>query len=76
MSIWRKMLTCRVEGCRNSVDFRGHHNKSRGSSGSDGPWNRIPICRMHHTELHQTGLTKFLEKYPEMKVIFEKSGKS
>lgn len=45
---------------RKGVDL--HHIKTRKSGGSDGSHNIMPLCREHHTEVHQIGLFKFSQK--------------
>jgi hypothetical protein len=35
-----------------------HHVKTRGSGGTDDPWNLMPVCRRDHTRIHQEGLAK------------------
>ena len=41
-----------------------HHWKTRKSGGSDDEWNLMPLCRMHHVEVHAIGATTFPKKYP------------
>ena len=72
-SIWQRIIGCIIKGCRYQRDYRGHHQKHRATGGSDGPWNRLPFCRFHHTELHQIGKERFIEKYPETKLLFERA---
>jgi hypothetical protein len=43
-----------------------HHVKTRGSGGTDDPWNLMPIARKYHTEVHAIGLTTFVKKYPQV----------
>ena len=38
-----------------------HHLVSRGAGGND--YQVIPLCRHHHSELHQTGMDRFQAKY-------------
>ena len=73
MSMWNHILTCKVEGCKNRIDGQGHHNKHQATFGSDGPWNRIGLCRQHHTILHQIGRVAFIEKFPETKYLFDRA---
>jgi len=47
----KKCLICR----RISPD--AHHVRSRGAGGSD--YDTVPLCRKHHTELHQIGQRTF-----------------
>jgi len=39
-----------------------HHVKSRGAGGNDEA-NLIPLCRVHHTEIHQIGKKTFADKW-------------
>ncbi len=39
-----------------------HHVKSRGAGGPDAE-NMVPLCRAHHSELHQIGVTEFQLRY-------------
>ena len=45
--------------CLNSAE--PHHLVSRGAGGSD--YTAIPLCREHHTELHQYGKGLFEDKH-------------
>lgn len=54
-------LICRLR------DADNHHVKSRGSGGSDDPFNLVPLCRKHHTEIHQIGTGTFSDKYDVFK---------
>jgi len=72
MSIWTYLKTCLVKGCKNEVDFQGHHIIHRGSGGSDGPWNRLKVCRIHHNEAHDIGEDGFLSNHPELKFWVER----
>lgn len=40
-----------------------HHIKSRGAGGDDTIENLLPLCRIHHTEIHTIGLKAFKLKY-------------
>ena len=44
-----------------------HHIKTRKSGGSDNDYNLMPLCRLHHTEIHKIGLTTFANKYNQVK---------
>lgn len=50
------------------------HIKTRGSGGSDEPFNLAPLCRRHHSESHQLGWHLFCEKYPVMIAVFRRRG--
>jgi hypothetical protein len=51
---------CLVCGRRGAV---AHHVKSKGSGGSDEPWNLMSLDLIHHNEVHSAGLTAFAAKY-------------
>jgi hypothetical protein len=65
-------MHCFINGCHNPRDYRGHHIKHRGSGGSDGPWNRLGLCRAHHTEIHAIGVEAFIKKYPDSESIIRR----
>lgn len=44
-----------------------HHVKSKKSGGDDVKSNLMPLCRLHHTEVHKIGLNRFSDKYAEVK---------
>jgi len=44
-----------------------HHLTTRGAGGNDTLENLLVLCRKHHVEIHQVGLTKFSWKYPKFK---------
>ena len=71
MSLWVHLKTCLIIGCKNEIDCQGHHIRPRGSGGSDGPWNRLRICRIHHVEFHVIGEDKFIKIHLEMKIWVE-----
>lgn len=41
-----------------------HHVKSKGAGGDDISENLMPLCRMHHVEIHSIGKISMSEKYP------------
>lgn len=51
-----------------------HHIKSRGSGGTDNPWNVLPLCRKHHSEWHQVGGKKFLKQYADVETYLKALG--
>lgn len=51
-----------------------HHIVSRGAGGGDVLNNLIPLCREHHTEIHQIGQAKMIEKFPSVKIWLDKIG--
>lgn len=67
------MMTCVIKGCNLARDFQGHHIKPRGAGGSDGSWNRLGVCRVHHQEIEAIGNHAFAEKYPEIKPFLERA---
>lgn len=44
-----------------------HHVKTRGSGGTEDEWNKMPLSRLKHSEVHHIGLTRFADKYPRVK---------
>lgn len=50
-----------------------HHVTTVKAGGGDTPENVIPFCRGHHSEWHQGGPGKMLEKYPIVKRWLEKN---
>ena len=53
-----------------SVD--AHHVTSKGSGGDDTLNNLMPLCRVHHSEIHQIGNSRMCEKYGGVKSWFVK----
>lgn|SRR4030042_632576 len=45
-----------------------HHIVSKGAGGDDSEDNLMPLCRCHHSELHQIGRSRFINKYPDFKL--------
>ena len=41
----------------------GHHIKTKGSGGGDVEENLIPLCALHHSEIHAMGIDRFLVAY-------------
>jgi len=52
-----RCLACRFRGCD------PHHLISRGAGGPDEVWNILPVCRIHHAEIHVVGLEKMAAKH-------------
>jgi hypothetical protein len=48
--------------CR-SPNPDAHHVKSKKSGGDDVINNLMPLCRVHHIEVHKIGLSRFSDKY-------------
>jgi hypothetical protein len=72
-SLWYRYTHCVIKNCYLERDFRGHHVKHRGSGGSEGPWNKIGFCRVHHNEYHIIGREAFLRIHPEAKPLIERA---
>lgn len=62
---------CTISGS-SPVDL--HHVQSRKSGGGDEPWNLMPLDHRYHQELHQLGLLKMSEKYPQVKKWLSDNG--
>lgn len=62
---------CVICGIR-GVDV--HHLRSRKSGGPDLAWNLIPICRQHHSEIHNIGKVGMANKYDKFKEWLIKNG--
>lgn len=60
-----KQMSCAA--CNRPPPSDPHHISSRGSGGHDTPANLVPLCRIHHTEIHQIGPAKMVYKYPNLK---------
>jgi len=43
-----------------------HHITSRGAGGGDIIENLIPLCRFHHSEWHQIGSCRMVDKYEKI----------
>jgi hypothetical protein len=55
-----RMQPCAVPSCE-AKPVHPHHLKSRGAGGSD--YTCIPLCWLHHTEVHTISLTSFESRY-------------
>ena len=55
---------CIINRCTQLADF--HHEPPRGHIKEEN-WKgeKIPLCRKHHDERHNTGVETFKKKYPE-----------
>lgn len=60
--------------CGASPPSECHHVKHRGSGGGDDFWNLMPLCFRHHSEWHQIGMEKMIDKYPTIKEFLTKLG--
>jgi hypothetical protein len=52
---------CVVCESANYGEVDAHHVETRGSGGSD--LSAIPLCRMHHTEIHMVGVDTFARRH-------------
>lgn len=48
-----------------------HHCSTVGSGGDDIAENCMPLCHMHHAEVHQCGWNKFMKKYASVRKWLE-----
>ena len=67
-------MPCSVIGCPQCREVSGHHLKTKGAGGDDQDWNLLPLCQLHHIEIHQLGLKLFIKKYPNIKDIIIDKG--
>lgn len=44
-----------------------HHLKTRAAGGHDVEFNLMPLCRVHHTEIHKLNNVRMAEKYEAVK---------
>jgi hypothetical protein len=70
MSLLKSPALCPIKDCYKYRDHGGHHMVRKGASGSNGQWNRIGLCRLHHSENHNIGDTAFVEKHSEIKKFY------
>ena len=63
---------CSIETCYKTAD--SHHLKTRGAGGGDDDHNILALCREHHSEVHQVGWSRFIEKYPAVEWLLEEKG--
>ena len=61
-------LVCGSSGAEN------HHIKTRGSGGTDDPWNLMPLDRKCHQEVHAIGMKRFSEKYSIVLTFLKRNG--
>lgn len=55
---------CIISGFK-GVDL--HHWKTKGSGGTDGDHNLMPLAHVYHQECHRIGVKSFVYKYSEVK---------
>jgi len=51
-----------------------HHFKTRNSGGSDDEANLLPVCRLHHSEIHMLGSKTFSDKYQQVRLWLRLNG--
>jgi hypothetical protein len=68
-----RLYQCSVNACT-SEQICAHHIKTKGSGGDDEDYNLLAVCFKHHTELHQSGLVKFSQTYPEITYKLKEKG--
>lgn len=54
---------CCVEFCVSQSKSDPHHIKSVGAFGDDVDENIVPLCRWHHNDIHNIGVSPFLRKW-------------
>ena len=52
--------------CCGKVPSVAHHVKTRGAGGGDTLDNLMPLCWMHHGQLHYEGYAKMIDKHIEI----------
>jgi len=60
--------------CSYKTSTVAHHVKTKGAGGDDVEENLMPLCHIHHAEIHQLSLTRFTEKYPMVKTFLRLFG--
>jgi len=58
-------VKCCIKNCFKHRDHWGHHIIHQACGGPWEEWNKLPLCREHHTEIHAIGDEQFILKYPE-----------
>lgn len=58
---WQSCVACGKIGPNDA-----HHVTSRGAGGGDTWNNLMPLCREHHAQWHQEGISRML-KYPRLR---------
>lgn len=61
-------VVCSVRGCDPA------HIKSVGSGGDDVESNLMALCRIHHTEQHKLGWSKFASKHNTIALVLGSLG--
>lgn len=68
-----KTLPCMVSDKKCVGPIDAHHWRTRGAGGLDELLNLAPLCRRHHTEVHQIGRKTFFKKYEEKIVLMRRA---
>lgn len=58
--------------CNSSYGVSAHHLKTKGSGGNDVVDNLVPLCGVHHTEIHKLGEYTMKIKYPGLERFLRK----
>ncbi|MBN1881096.1 MAG: DUF968 domain-containing protein [Deltaproteobacteria bacterium] len=56
-------VPCLVNNRACTTGTYAHHVKTRGAGGGDEPENLMPLCFVHHNEIHLTGTAPFVKRY-------------
>lgn len=73
-SFWfNHFVKCCIKDCTNHRDHWGHHIVHQAQGGPWEEWNKLPLCREHHTQIHAIGEERFMQKYPGTRVKIEKA---
>jgi len=51
--------------CGHEETTVGHHIITKGAGGPDEAWNLVPLCHVHHDQIHRLKTTRFAEIHPE-----------
>jgi hypothetical protein len=54
--------------CSRNPPSDPHHITTRGAGGGDTKENLVALCREHHNEIHNIGQTRFLVRYPHLRL--------
>lgn len=62
---------CIIKTCNKTVNYRGHHIKTKGAGGSNRSYNIMPLCSDHHNmtkvSIHNMGTITFALVFPEVR---------
>lgn len=73
MKNYKTDLPCTACGAE-FVDRCFHHVSHRSNLGPNEPWNMMPLCRRHHTDIHMLGKLNMGERFPKVKQWFLDNG--